>query len=326
MKSIACVIPVFNGDRFIEQALDSVLSQTRVIDEIVVVDDGSKDGTADCVRAWMRAHPRVACRLVEQPNTGISGARNRGLRETECQYVALLDADDVWEPELVAVLENGLEEVEEAVLSVADGVEFSEDERAIEPFSQKRAVGAGRALRNDESIWLLERPYIPLVGGNFLIPSAILIDRNAALEIGGFDSSLRIAEDREFLLRLALQGDFVFMNQTLVRSRLHDGNLTGQGDSPEWHRVVTGIMDRLLENADTLGLTTPEREATRIELGRASERLVYAASRRGPGAYGRAAKWLARLKNGGSGNLWRVRDWARAVWYGAAGLKRGRYD
>ncbi|MGD9255575.1 MAG: glycosyltransferase family A protein, partial [Chromatiales bacterium] len=91
--TISVIIPTCNRVETLPRALDSVLAQTLSVDEVIVVDDGSTDGTADLVRA---SYPQV--RLLQQPNRGVSAARNRGIRKATGDWIAFLDSDDRWLP------------------------------------------------------------------------------------------------------------------------------------------------------------------------------------------------------------------------------------
>ena len=91
--SIAAVIPLYNGSQFIEEAIRSVVAQTVPVDEIVVVDDGSKDDGPEIVEGLSRLHPIT---LLRKPNGGQSSARNFAINHTRCSHVAFLDQDDVW--------------------------------------------------------------------------------------------------------------------------------------------------------------------------------------------------------------------------------------
>src|SRR5689334_18705546 len=102
---ITTVIPVYNGAGEIRRSLDSVLAQTRPVDEVIVVDDGSTDGTREIALGY-----GGVVRLVRQQNAGAAAARNHGVREAASEWVAFLDHDDEWMPEKierqVAVLEQ----------------------------------------------------------------------------------------------------------------------------------------------------------------------------------------------------------------------------
>jgi len=87
---ISCIVPVFNGERYIKEALDSILAQTYRPVEIVVADDGSTDGTADIISSYGEK-----VRYIWQPNAGLATALNLGLRTARSQFVAFLDADDL---------------------------------------------------------------------------------------------------------------------------------------------------------------------------------------------------------------------------------------
>jgi glycosyltransferase involved in cell wall biosynthesis len=93
--TVTAIIPTYNRRAYIRRAIDSILAQTLPVDEIIVVDDGSTDGTAEAVTEWFG--DRV--RLIRQQNTGVSGARRHGIREARGEWIAFLDSDDEWSPE-----------------------------------------------------------------------------------------------------------------------------------------------------------------------------------------------------------------------------------
>jgi glycosyltransferase involved in cell wall biosynthesis len=93
--TVSAIIPTYNRHGYIRRAIDSILAQTLPVDEIIVVDDGSTDGTAEAVTEWFG--DRV--RLIRQKNTGVSGARHRGIQEARGEWIAFLDSDDEWSPE-----------------------------------------------------------------------------------------------------------------------------------------------------------------------------------------------------------------------------------
>ena len=105
---VSIVIPAYNASKFIEETIESVKRQKYQNWELIVVNDGSKDNTEDIVSKYVLNDSRI--RLINTKNNGVSQARNRGIFETSGQYVAFLDADDVWLPENLLVKIQKLEE------------------------------------------------------------------------------------------------------------------------------------------------------------------------------------------------------------------------
>ncbi len=93
------ITPCYNGAKYISQTIDSVLAQTYENWEMIIIDDGSKDNSEEIVRAYMEKDSRI--KFLQQANAGSAAARNNGIRSAEGQYIALLDADDLWEPEFL---------------------------------------------------------------------------------------------------------------------------------------------------------------------------------------------------------------------------------
>ncbi len=93
---VSIITPCYNGEKYISQTIDSVLAQTYGDWEMIIVDDGSKDGSAEIVRGYVEKDARI--KFFQQENAGSAAARNNGIRRAEGQYIALLDADDLWEP------------------------------------------------------------------------------------------------------------------------------------------------------------------------------------------------------------------------------------
>lgn len=92
---VSIITPVYNGEKYISETIDSVIKQTYPDWEMIVVDDGSKDGSAAIVRRYVEKESRIT--LLQQPNGGSASARNNGIRHANGQYIALLDSDDLWE-------------------------------------------------------------------------------------------------------------------------------------------------------------------------------------------------------------------------------------
>lgn len=200
--SVSAVIPAHNSAGTIARALDSVLAQTPSADEIIVVDDNSTDDTVDVVRAYADR----AVRLVRLPvQVGAGAARNRGVDEATAELVAFLDADDEWlAPKLrkqVALIES-----DPGISFVASDVTFvSPDGTDLGDLFRCACVVTGR------DSWKA------LLACNFVATSAVLIRRKHFLALGGFDARLKIAEDQDLFIRLALIGSFEYVHEKLTR-------------------------------------------------------------------------------------------------------------
>lgn len=96
---VSIITPCYNGETYLSQTIDSVLSQTYENWEMIIIDDGSKDRSEEIVRCYMEKDSRI--RFLQQPNAGSAAARNNGIRNAKGRYIALLDADDLWEPEFL---------------------------------------------------------------------------------------------------------------------------------------------------------------------------------------------------------------------------------
>jgi hypothetical protein len=189
---IAVVVPAYNAARTLARTLESALNQTHRALEVLVVDDGSSDGTAALAREFSERDSRL--RVIVQPNGGVARARNRGIQEARAKYVAPLDADDLWHPTKLAK--------QLAVLSAAPaGTAFvycafrtiDEDDRVLGHSTVFRL--RGRVFHR--------HALVNFVGNG----SALLLRRDAVLECGGYDPSLHDAGlqgTEDFLLQLRL--------------------------------------------------------------------------------------------------------------------------
>ncbi|MBB3595802.1 glycosyltransferase involved in cell wall biosynthesis [Rhizobium sp. BK529] len=213
---VSVVIPAFNASTFIERTLRSATRQTYPALEIIVVDDGSTDDTADLVKQSAMIDPRI--RLLRTPNRGVSAARNTGIEASSGQFVAFLDADDLWHPTKIEKqidALNGLSSQWAAVYVLHYVID--RDDEIIRP-------GASNIARGYIYARHLNFKYI----GN---GSALLVRRDAALEIGGFDSSYAAAgiggcEDLDFELRLAARYWIEVVPERLVGYREYPGNMS----------------------------------------------------------------------------------------------------
>jgi GT2 family glycosyltransferase len=224
---VSVIIPTYNRRDLLPRAIDSVLAQTHPVDEIIVIDDGSTDGTGDMLQ--QRYGGRV--RHVWQTNAGVSAARNHGMRLANGRYLALLDSDDEWMPEKTALQLAFLQAHPDFGMVLCDVERIDGEYRHIDVFHRREVVREdGWALR-----WLLHNPA--------LIPASVLLRREVVEQLGGFDETLRTAEDLEFHLRVARHWKIGVVEQSLVRAmRGHDGLSAADSTYDDYVRVVESAV------------------------------------------------------------------------------------
>jgi len=226
-RTISVVIPARNAGAFLAEALDSVFAQGLADPEIVVVDDGSIDDTAEVATGYGRG-----VRLIRQPAAGSARARNTGLEATRGDLVAFLDADDVWTPEKSTLQLEVLAADPSLALVFSDMIDFTGDRSAERTYFEQR--GFDRRCRAS-SIFLYD-----------MISTPTVILRRACLDgPRPFDESLPIGQDTDLWFRIALAHRFAVVDRPLVRRRRHDANVTR--DSRLLARCVVEVWGRYLE-------------------------------------------------------------------------------
>jgi glycosyltransferase involved in cell wall biosynthesis len=197
---ISAVIPVFNGEAYLAEAIESVLGQTLPPGEILVVDDGSSDGTARVVE---RYYPRVIYR--RQVNQGPGAARNLGIRESKGDFIAFLDADDLWLPERLEMQKNALDEDAGLDLVFCNMLQFRSPE--LSTAIAESLICDGRVQPS------------PLI-------SCMLARRSAFERIGPLREDLK-AEFVDWYLRAQDAGlKMRILDELLVKRRIHGGNFS----------------------------------------------------------------------------------------------------
>ena len=197
---VTVVLITYNGAALIERALATALHQTYPSLEVVVVDDGSHDGTAELARAVSAGDTRV--RVVTQPNGGPAGARNRGVREARGEYIAFLDHDDRWSAGKLEQQVLLLDRHPEAAVALCYSALV--DEAGIELGWRLGGNAAGNVYGQ-----MLEWDMVS--GG-----SVVLARRSALVAAGGFDEELPLRSDWDLWIRLARAHPFVTVPETLV--------------------------------------------------------------------------------------------------------------
>lgn len=228
--TVSIIIPAYNAAAFICQAIDSVLTQTLEPLEILVIDDGSTDETAQLVEQY-----KFPVRLLKQKNGGVSSARNLGIRQARGEFVAFLDADDVFVDD--AKLEKQLSLMTEKQSDIV--------------MSGWRITDENLNKLVDYQMWL-EVPHLNLF--NLIRTSAVMtcswiIKRSKLLEINGFDEELTNVEDLDLICRLALANcQMHCLPEITVAYRRHKTNATNQ--IRRQHQGMQKVLDKLFLRQD----------------------------------------------------------------------------
>ena len=205
-KLVSVVVPTYNYRHYVGEAIESVLAQSHQPLEILVVDDGSTDGTQEELR---RFNGRI--RYLHQPNRGLSAARNTGILAAAGEFIALLDADDLWAPTKIekqmALMDSPEVGVVFCALNRIDVRSGAEEVKHCLPDS-----------RGDLRRMLLHR--------NCMTASTVLVRRACFEKAGLFDESLRSAEDWDMWIRISRHFHFDYVPEPLITYRIHGANMT----------------------------------------------------------------------------------------------------
>lgn len=202
-KLFSIIIPVYNGENFVSEAIESAISQIGVNSEIIVIDDGSTDNTINIIRGF---GDRVT--LYEQKNSGVSVARNYGASKANGQYLAFLDADDVWLPTKLKKQEEKLNKSFDLVYT--NRLNIGQTGDLPEVHSEICGMPEGDIFEE-------------LLGGNFITNSSVVVKKTVYENIGGYDEELLTCEDWALWLKISACHHIGVCLEPLVKYRFHEG-------------------------------------------------------------------------------------------------------
>lgn len=218
MAKVSVVMPVYDGERYLQKTLESIFDQTYKDYEIICVDDGSKDRSMQILTSYGHR-----LRVIQQKNTGQAGARNAGAKRATGSYIAFLDQDDLWYPSKLELQVHLLEADPQAVMVHCDMDVIDENAKIIE----RNIISSARTASSSSKGLTMTR----LFGWNPCIyPSTMLLRRSAFERVGGFDAEIPCyGEDIDLMLRLRTEGRFLFLDKPGVLYRRHSSNCSGSG-------------------------------------------------------------------------------------------------
>lgn len=218
--SVSVVIPVYNCEKYLGEALQSVLEQSPPPREVVVIDDGSTDGSAEVAGKFQ---PRV--KVVQLPHSGIGSARNEGVRSAQGEFLAFLDSDDLWTPGKLA---SQLESFER---NPSLDMVFGQMTQFVSPELVDQLAGK---VRFDEA------------PARAFLPGALMIRRDSFLRVGFFEENLKVGEYIEWHMRALERGlEFEVVPRVLLRRRIHEQNQTRIAEfKADYARIVARSLLR----------------------------------------------------------------------------------
>ena len=224
---ISVVIPTYNRLHTLVRAIDSIKSQTSAVDEIIIVDDGSNDGSSDYI---LRNHPEIE--LVQTKNAGVSAARNTGIRKAKFEWIAFLDSDDSWLPEKISFIRDAKQNHNEFQFFHSEEIWVRNGVRVNAMAKHQKAGG-----------WIFEK-CLPLC---VISPSAVVIRKSLLESAGLFDESLPACEDYDLWLKLCQRHPVWFIDTALItKFGGHADQLSARYWGMDRFRIIA--LNRLIQN------------------------------------------------------------------------------
>jgi glycosyltransferase involved in cell wall biosynthesis len=211
---VSIIIPIFNGEDFIENSLNSVANQTYRNFEVLIINDGSTDSSLSIIEKWVSENASlVNVQVFSTTNSGVSSARNTGIQKSKGQYIAFLDCDDYWETGKLDAQVKILEADHKCV-------------GAITNFFLVKNLRNGelRSFRliNHKNIESLRFGWFSLLGNGGLISSSLIYRKNLNLR---FSNELSTSADLDFFLNLSFAGKMQIVGEPLVNYRIHGSQM-----------------------------------------------------------------------------------------------------
>ena len=204
-NDISVVIPAYNVEEYIVDAIESVLNQNHNVYEIIIINDGSTDNTSRLISKYSE---KII--IINQENMGLSASRNRGVKESRGNVIAFLDADDIWMPEKLHAQEKKLNSFD---IVYSNRMNFGE-------------IGDLPELQSDVSSMMEGDIWDNLLLGNFITASSVIIKKFLFEQMGGFNEAMRSCEDWDLWLRCSENSSVGYCSEPLVRYRFRADSLS----------------------------------------------------------------------------------------------------
>jgi glycosyltransferase involved in cell wall biosynthesis len=291
---VSVIVIFLNAERFIQEAIESVFTQTYGGWELLLVNDGSTDGSIEMAGRYARQHPQKVQLLAHEggQNLGMSASRNLGIRHAAGQYIAFLDADDTWFPNTLGEQVAALEAQPEAAMVYGPLFWWyswnGNHEGNRRDYIETLGVPANKLLKPPRllPLFLLDKA---------AVPSGILVRREAIQRVGGFEDAFRGEyEDQVFCAKICLHEPVLASSRCWYRYRQHPGSAVAVGhQSGQTHRARMVFLSWLKGYLQEQGVRdTDVWRALRHELWRSRYPRLFHLTRRGSHVAGRMKEWL----------------------------------
>ena len=276
--TVSVVMPVYNTEKYLAEAIESILAQTFTDFELIIVDDASEDGSAEIARAFAECDSRV-CLLQQSENAGAAAARNAGLYAAKGEFFAAHDSDDISAPERFQKQVNLLQSQPEVGAVSTFARVATED---LQPIYQREPAAAHAVILLDHYLGFLSAPFHH---------SALMMRRGLMLEVGGYDASMRYHDDCDLMTRMLGKTEFANIADCLYIYRLHPSQLTSHRNAARdqgallvrqrrleriWSETPPATLERLARVRPWSRLSWRERRAAKRDIKRLIDSFIAA--------------------------------------------------
>tara|TARA_Y100000588_G_scaffold390903_1_gene497812 strand:- start:98335 stop:99192 length:858 start_codon:yes stop_codon:yes gene_type:complete len=215
---ISVILPTYNRKYTLQRSIDSILNQTYRPSEIIIIDDGSSDGSFE----WIESdYPNI--RLIKQSNSGVSSARNKGIKNSKGQWIALLDSDDEWLPDKLEKQVQSLKEYSEYLFCHTNEIWI------------RRGVRVNQGKKHQKYGGYIFDKCLDICR---ISPSSSLFHKSILEDVGLFDESLRVCEDYDLWLRITAKYPILFLDELLIKKYGgHKDQLSRAPEGIEQYRI-----------------------------------------------------------------------------------------
>jgi glycosyltransferase involved in cell wall biosynthesis len=267
---VSVIVPVYNGERYIAEAIDSIISQTYQPLEIIVIDDGSTDNTRRCLEPYLK---NAQIRYFYQNNTGHGAARNTGIKYSRGTYVCFLDHDDHLEKNSIEKRLHVYKKYPELGLVFSDfcksfmvnnNFQTSGRERFLQKYNFPDRIPTVNIDDRDNDLYIFNPGiFVELIIDDFVWTGTVMISRKVIDAVGLFDETMKWAEDHDLWIRIALRYNIGFLDTVTAAYRQHTSNICLNQDGV-YHAAIqirTKYLDR------RYGLKGIDRKRVRASIG-----------------------------------------------------------